>query len=556
MRSAAALFLMAQMAWLATMARPSRAAVPYCNITEIKHQQLSNGVQLSVKADGVLEVEGDAWQGGRGREIRIRFANAKSLVEKNFLDISAYPVSHLQLCVPQGAREGVGIEMTVACYAESQFEARPSTDRTSYLITIYSERTLEKGAKKEAAKPAKEEKEIAVEVEGDLLTVRCLKAGIHELLGRIGEKTGINLALDDAVRREVSLSLVKMPADAVLRAIASAYGLALTQEDGVYMLSEGVPTDLSSYRLSGTASFPLRYTRASEASGLLPTFLYSYLHVNQPQNAVVVTAPTQMLEKIEGDLSKIDLAPPQILVEALAVEFASTRDLDEVVEIRAGDVTGLTDSELQAFSLSRTGEVRYSTLKQLPTDFEARLQSLAAKGRAHIHAAPRMAVMNGYTANFFVGLRRFIRVQFIVGGLTQEQIQGVDVGVKLSVTPWTGGNQEITVQVAPQVSNVSEVDLQTGLPVLATRSASTKVRVKEGETILIGGLTQEQAFATRSRIPLLGDLPIIGGLFRSRTETRSDSELVVFITPHLLTSEGRLPDEQKEKETRERFLSG
>lgn len=506
-----------------------------------------------------------SWSSGEAQQLAVHFSNAKSLVDKNFIDVSSYPVSYIQIGVPQGAEEGVGLDMTISLYASSRFQAQLSNDRTSYLITVYSERTLEKSGKKPAgstaATPAEE---TMVTLEDGLLTVRCDKADIHQLLGRIAEKTGVNLTLDDAVRREVSLNLVRLPVDAVIEAIASAYGLALSKENGVYMLSEGVPTDLCSYRLSGTASFPLRYTRASEASGLLPTFLYSYLHVNQPQNAVVVTAPGQMLKKIGSDLGKIDLAPPQIMIEAIAVEFASSQDIDKVVELRAGDVTGSgdlvdllpaqRDALLQGFSQSRTGEVRFSTLKQLPTDFEASIRSLVTRGRARIHATPCMAAMNGYTANFFVGLRRFIRVQFLIGGFIQEQIQGVDVGVKLAVTPWTGGNGEITVQVAPQVSNVAEVDLQTGLPVLATRSASTKVRVKDGETIMIGGLTQRQTFVTHSKVPILGDLPLIGGLFRSRAESTSDSELVVFVTPHILTAECRLPDEQRERDIRERFL--
>jgi len=523
-------------------------------------------VQITVKADGALEAGWYSGDEAQQQIIRLTFGNAKALIGKNFIDISTYPVSYLQLSIPQGAPEGVGIEMQVACYVQSRYEARPSTDRTSYIITVYSERTLERAGKKaEETAGAKEEKDLRVEVQEGRVTVRCVKADIHELLGEISKRTGANFALGDSVHHDVSLNLVRLPVEAVIQGIASAYGLALSKVDNVYMLGEGVPTDLPSYRLSGTASFPLRYTRASEASGLLPTFLYSYLHVNQPQNAVVVTAPTQMLDKIEKDLRKIDLPPPQIMIEALAVEFASTRDLDQVVEARYGDVTGVgdligvpveqRDAFLQGFLQTREGEIRYSTLGQVPKDFEARIRALESAGRAHVHAAPRMAAINGYPANIFIGLRRFIRVQYLVGGLVQEQIQGVDVGVKLAVTPWTGGDGEITVQVAPEVSNVRDVDILTGLPVLAKRSASTKVRVKDGETIMIGGLTQKQTFATWSKIPVLGDLPLIGGLFRSRKVSETDSELVVFVTPHLLTEEGRLSDAAKEKEIRDKFLA-
>ena len=90
------------------------------------------------------------------------------------------------------------------------------------------------------------------------------------------------------------------------------------------MISAGLPASLATYNRSGTCSFPMRYLQAQNASGLLPTFLHSYLHVNEEQNAVVVTAPRQMLDKIGTDLDKIDVAPPQIMIEAVAVEMTAT----------------------------------------------------------------------------------------------------------------------------------------------------------------------------------------------------------------------------------------
>jgi type II secretory pathway component GspD/PulD (secretin) len=169
-----------------------------------------------------------------------------------------------------------------------------------------------------------------------------------------------------------------------------------------------------------------------------------------------------------------------------------------------------------------------------------------------------MAVMNGHHADIFIGVRRFIIVEYISYGQAVEKIQGVDVGVKLRVTPLTGGGGEITLNIDPEsteVSNISEVDPETGLPVLRTRQAGTTVRLKDGETLMIGGLSQQQVDDRRTKIPILGDIPLIGNLFRSRNRTAINSELVVFVTPHILTGEGRLTDEAEEQRIRERFLA-
>jgi type II secretory pathway component GspD/PulD (secretin) len=539
-------------------AAPGHARV-YCNITDVKVKQLRNGVQITVTADGILNVDyrSQMFGGGPIDRFEIEFDNARNETGKNFIDVSMFPVSHIELTTPQGAEEGIGVLLAAVMSEASPVEWSRSTDRQSYIITVKSSRTLEGAEEGAEAAEEEEEKELKVEVTDGLVSVTAVKADIQEVLGEIARQTGANLAVDDAVKGEVNLHLSDLPVNAMFSAIASAYGLALSEKDGVYMFSRGVPQDLAAYRLSGTASFPMRYTRAKDASGLLPTFLYSYLHVNEEQNAVVVTAPQQMLDKIKGDLQAVDVAPPQILIEALAVELTNSEDLDRVLRMFRGDVTGRTteygDPEYWGTVDSQSGELSYANIGEIPYDFEARVRALETRQRARIRAAPRMAVMNGHSADIFIGVRRFIKVEYISYGQTTEKIQGVDVGVKLDVTPLTGGGGEITLNIRPQVSNISELDPQTGLPVLSTRETSTTVRVKDGETVMIGGLTQRQSEDRVNKIPLLGDLPLLGGLFRSRSRSTVTSDLLVFITPHILTPEGRLADEAQEKQIRERF---
>ena len=550
---------------LAWVAPPGHARV-YCNITEVTAKQLRNGVQITVKADGILQYPSRRWEETRAE---FEFGNARNETGKNFIDVSKFPVSHLELTTPQDAEEGVGVKLAVVTVEHSPVRARMSSDRQSFLITVESSRTLE-GVEEdeEGTKEEEGEKELEVDVVEDRVSVRAIKADLQEVLGAIARETGANMTVDDAVKGEANLHLRDLPVDALLRSIASAFGLALSEIEGVYMFSQGVPQDLAAYRLSGTSSFPLRYTRAKDASGLLPTFLYSYLHVNEEQNAVVVTAPKQMLDKIEADLQAVDIAPPQILIEFLAVEFTNTEDLDRVIRMLRGDVTGRTTGyvdvdyfepgppEYWLESDSRAGLLTYSSIGELPNDFEGRIRALETAQQARIRAAPRMAVNNGHDADIFIGVRRFIKVEYIMYNQTIEKIQGVDVGVKFRVTPLTGGGGEITLTIDPEsteISNISELDPKSGLPVLSTRQTGTTVRVKDGETVMIGGLTQRQSEERTTKIPLLGDLPLIGGLFRGRSRSTVSSDLVLFITPHILTPEGRLADETQETEIRERF---
>jgi type II secretory pathway component GspD/PulD (secretin) len=165
-----------------------------------------------------------------------------------------------------------------------------------------------------------------------------------------------------------------------------------------------------------------------------------------------------------------------------------------------------------------------------------------------------MAAANGHEAQIFIGAMRFIKVTFVQWGQQQERIQSVPVGVRLTVTPWTGGNREITTHVIAEVSNIVEVDATTGLPLLSTRRAESTVRAGDGETIVIGGLTQRQQEKRRKKIPILGEIPILGNLFRYSTTSDINSELVLLITPRVLTENGQLPDAAAEKAIRDKFL--
>ncbi len=514
------------------------AAQSYTTISAITVTPLSNGVQIRVAADGILQFRSDSGNNLYGTRMNLSFPGAKNGTGKNFYNVSAYPVSYVQISTSRQATSGIGVDFSINNFVNTQASISTEPDGQGVLITVRSDRTVEHARRGGSAVPAPDAKpdtSTLVRFEGGRLTVRAVKADIHPFLSAIAGETGISIAVDDAVDRKVSINMEDADPDSVVRSIATAYGLALSKIDGIYMISEGVPTDLATYHLSGTQSYRMQNTQALTASGLLPNFLFSYVKVNSEQNAVVVTAPTQMLAKIGSDLNRVDIPSPQILVEVIAVELTNTTDKSLGLALSNKAHTSITTVDVPS------GAITYNTIGTLPKNFLLTLQALEQNGKARVRARPQMAVVNGRTAEIFIGAQRFILTQFNGFGQTQTRIQPVDVGVKLSITPLTGGNGEITTRVAPEVSNITELDLQTGLPVLSTRRADTTVRVKDGETIAIGGLTLNQEQNTDSKIPLLGDIPLVGNLFRSKKKSLVQTELVVFVTPRIIRSTDTVP---------------
>jgi type II secretory pathway component GspD/PulD (secretin) len=183
------------------------------------------------------------------------------------------------------------------------------------------------------------------------------------------------------------------------------------------------------------------------------------------------------------------------------------------------------------------GDLWFSTLDGPPQGWDVRLKALEEKGKVRIVSQPKIRTQSGHASTLFVGTEKFIpiKVQYYRG--QEVQISSVPVGATLEVQPWTGGNGDITMAIKPSVSAIVARDAN-GLPTVDRRSAATTVRIKEGETLLIGGLQERSFYPDRRKIPILGDLPLIGNLFRRKQQSRTHDDLVFFVTARVVGTSG------------------
>ena len=420
--------------------------------------------------------------------------------------------------------------------------------------------------KAEAAEEEVEEKEKTPEPEITLspqgVTIHAVNVYAHRLFTRLAEHTDLQLVVDDAIKdRKVTVHLSNKSPEEILDHVVGAYGFSCGCVDGIYMISEGIPRKPSSYLLSDIKSIPTEYVQADNAKGLLPVFLQDHVKVNQEQNAVVLSAPSDVLEKFEDDIGKFDIPAAQIMLEILVVEFTDWDAAQRELAIRwhnAGrgaewGTLGLPQENVELPDRAM-GEFLLRGVAELPTEFRAHLTALVSARRAKVRAAPRIATISGRWARFFVGIQRYLRQPIESGG---DEYWGtrnyIDAGVRLDVCAWTGDGEEIICRIEPEVSTLSALDPVTGLPEKITRNANTMVRVRDGQTVVIGGLRQEEERAVRTRVPILGNLPLLGSLFRSSRSVTTRTDLVVFITPRVLSRTGHLPAAE-ERQLHDRFL--
>jgi len=373
----------------------------------------------------------------------------------------------------------------------------------------------------------------------------AVAADAHELLMALAEKTGHPIIVDDTVKRSITVNLRNRSSQEIIDNIVAAYGFAFREVDGICMISEGIPKKPSSYLLSEIDTISTQYVVASQAKSLFPVFLQDNVKTNMAQNAVVLSAPSQVLEKFRADIAQFDVPAAQIMIDVIVVEFTNI-DRDEF------DLAlNWSNAEKGVSVLSATGDLRYASVTDLAPDFHVRLHALLEEQKARVRANPRIATVSGREAEVFVGVQQYLSTP--IETQDRRTSYSIDAGVKLEITPWTGGAGEIIVDVRPEISTLSAPDPTTGLPDKSSRTARTVVRIKDGETIIIGGLLQDEMRETRSKIPILGDLPLMGGLFRSKQAVRTKTDLFVFITPRILSQTGHLP-EAEEAEIKRRFL--
>lgn len=395
----------------------------------------------------------------------------------------------------------------------------------------------ESGPKGDGEKAAAEEKILQIEPAANGWTIHAVNVDAHELLTSFAAAAHVPLIVDDTIKRQLSVHLVDKPAPEVLSVIVDTYGFSCAEVDGVNIVSEGMPKSASSYLLSDIASVTTKYVAPAQASQLFPLFLGGHVKVNTDQNSVVLAGPKPVLDKFRQDVEQFDVPAAQIMLDVNVVEFTDV-DTDTFAAL-----LGFSNARFGVTTDSLTGQLTLNAIADLSTAFFSQLDALIQRRQARVRANPRIATVSGQPATIFIGQQQYLSTPISSGGSAGQN--AIDAGVSLTVVPLTGGAGEIILDIQQEISTLSAPDAVTGLPTKTTRTTSSTVRVRDGQTIVTGGLRQNETRSVRRAIPILSKLPILGPLFRSKRTEKTSVDLAVFLTARLLTQEGHLPTEEE-----------
>jgi general secretion pathway protein D len=260
-------------------------------------------------------------------------------------------------------------------------------------------------------------------------------------------------------------------------------------------------------------------------------------------NALLVRAQAGDWEILRQTIEALDVRPLQVMIEVVIAEVRKTSEKGTSVSGSVSD--GKNNPEVKAtLDGPSVGDFVLDILKQRTNlDLKLALSALGSRGEVRIISRPVVLAQNNQEARILIGSERpFIQASRSLptdAGVRDQIIQYRDVGTKLTIVPTINEDGYVNLQVLQEVSTAT-AEVQFGAPIISTREASTLLFVRDGQTAVIGGLIDRQQEKTRSGIPILMDIPIFGGLFGSRRETTTHSELFLFLTPYVITTDADL----------------
>ncbi|MBE3583828.1 MAG: secretin [Limnochordaceae bacterium] len=374
---------------------------------------------------------------------------------------------------------------------------------------------------------------------GPLVSVVFYETDLREALNEVATQTGVNIVVSDTVQGTVTLSLSNVPLEKALRMMLMAGGYVWRKVDDFYVV--GLPDSRSPLfaTLSETRTVQLQNLKVSQARALLPSFYDPYIKGDNDGRTMTITAPPDVVTRFEQDVKQIDQPSPvrQVQIEAIVTEIST-----DVLKQWGSDLFQWTSNAGQTVNPNwkailglQGGSI------DLQTDVYGllltKLQALEAENQAKIKANPRLVVADGSTANLFVGQSQ---VLVVPTSQTTAQIQQIDAGVTLKVTPRILGPDRVQVTLAPEVSYAIDASTTGGVggggaqeyktPLISRNSLETTVVAQNGQTLALAGMTVGQTSASEQHVPILGDIPLLRWLFRSNTNQQSQRELVIFVT--------------------------
>ncbi len=397
-----------------------------------------------------------------------------------------------------------------------------------------------------------------------LITMDFEDADMRDVIGIIAMASGLNMIIGEGVKAKVTVSLKEVPWERALDVILRTYNFTYKREEKIIriMTFEKVKQEERDIPLV-TKIVYLNFADVSDLKNTLAKMLSDRgsIETDKRTNSMLINDIPAKLEELEQIARQLDTRTPQVLIEAMLVDVKLTKD-DElginwnIVQVDRSDAwrgkdiaTAKTNDynyiEQPSDVMNNLGSsaIRFGWLERLGTfRIDGLIQAWAQDAKANILASPKIVTLDNQTAKIEIKSQvAYTQATQSDQGGTTTSTQFKDVITGLEATPHITKEGFISMNVKPRQEFIEA--WPGGEPQIGSRSAETNVLVKDGQTIIIGGLRKVEDSATYTKVPILGDIPFIGNLFRKKDVQKVNTELVMFVTPHIII-DPELTDEE------------
>ena len=376
------------------------------------------------------------------------------------------------------------------------------------------------------------------------VTLSFAGASLQQVFEALKQASGLNYVIDKDVKTDqrVTLSVTNKPVEDILRLLLATNQLdrRILDEDTL-LIYPNTPAKAAEYREMVVRTFYLSHAEASKAAALVRTIAKAKdVVVDDKLNLMVVRDSAEVVRLVEKLVAAQDVPEPEVMLELEVLEISVNRLLEMGVSwpsSASASVVGsagkpgiLTPSEARHFN---SGMVRLDVGDPL---LAAKLRS--TKGDANLLANPRVRVRNKQAAKILIGERVPVFTTTATANVgTSESVNYLDVGLKLDIEPTISVDDEVSMKLALEVSNIlATITRTSGTQAyrLGTRNTSTTLRVHNGETNVLAGLIQREDRRSNTGVPGLNEIPLISKLFGAAQDSDTRTEIVLLVTPHIV----------------------
>ncbi len=415
-----------------------------------------------------------------------------------------------------------------------------------------------------------------VNAEGGKVDLQVEEAPIQEVLREVAAQMELDLVTYSPPQGRISATVNDMSVEEVFDLLFQGNDITYRRKDSTYFVGN---REMSS--VATTELVVLDHVKAERIPDMLPSTLkqQATIKVIAEQNGLMITGTNSVVEELRRAVEALDQPTPLILIEALVVDFTTTDLFELGLEFgqdqeqseqaqeegyRFGEEGFQLDAEDEKLNqylqdlIPLTSNFGIRNIGELPEDFFFKLRALSEEGKVDIRSRPQVATLSGHEASIEIGQTQYfiLRKETPIqtpgqGAVVQEteRFEQIEANVSLQITPWVTSSGEVTTKIRPEFSQPVGTFNAEVPPTINTRILESTVRLREGETIILGGLIRDQEEVEYNKIPLLGSIPFLGRLFRSRSRDTEKSELVIYLTPHVFYGEEDEP--QKWEQLRE-----